>query len=182
MPHYDSQTIQLIIVAAVALAMLLQSVAMVVALIIARKAIRSMHDDLQDMRNSVLGVIDKVEPVIDGVRDLVAHTAPKIEATVADLAAVSHSLRKQTGDVQFAANEIIERFRHQSVRVDETLTHIFDVVDRANSIMSQVISKPVRQVSAILASAKAVLETLRNGTTDAHGPVVHTRTDKDGYI
>lgn len=181
MSHLDTQTVQLLIVAAVAVTMLLQAVALLVGLIIVRKAIRTVHEELGDMRNSVMGVIDKVEPVIDGCRDLLAHTGPKIEAAVSDLAAVSHNLRKETADVQAAAYDIIDRFRRQSIRVDVTLTKIFDAVDQASTFLTEAVSKPVRQLSALLASAKAVVEALRNGTGDAHETVEHAHMDQDGY-
>lgn len=181
MSHLDSQTVQLIIVAAVAIVMLLQALALLIGLIIARKAILTTHEELEDIRNAIMGVVDKLEPVIDTARELLAHTSPKIEATVTDLAAISSGLRKETADVQAAANEMIDRFRHQGARVDTMLTKIFDVVDRASTFMTVAVSKPVRQLSAFLASAKAVVETLRNGAHDGHATVEHAQVDQDGY-
>ena len=49
-----------------------------------------------------------------------------------DLAAMSRNLRKQTGDVQVAAKEVIERMRRQSARVDSMLTGILDTAERAS--------------------------------------------------
>ena len=48
-------------------------------------------------------------PVIEKVRELLVHTGPKIERG-RDMAAMSHNLRRQTADVQPAANEVLERF------------------------------------------------------------------------
>lgn len=186
----DIQTVQLIVIAVVALVLLLQSIAMLVALIVARKAISKVHQQVDEMRTSVLGVVEKAEPVIAGVRDLITHTSPKIESTITDLAEVTSSLRKQTSDVQAAADDLIARFRRQGARVDTMLTKIFDSVDRASGFMTVAVSKPVRQISAILASAKAVVESLRNGSADSHevhgmvdrGMVDHATMDKDGYL
>lgn len=187
MPNIDLQTTELIIVAAVALTMLLQVIVLLALFVVARKTVRTMHEELADMRAAILGVIDKVEPILDNTREILAHTGPKIESAVADLAVVAQKLRVETNDVQAAATEIIERFRRQGARIDSMLTKTFDVVDRASSFMTETISKPMRQLAGVLASAKAVVETLRNGAPDAHAHAQedhgdHFREDKDFFV
>ena len=182
MQNSDSQTVQLIIVAAVAITMLLQTVALLAILVVVRKSTRSMRDEIEQLRTSVSGVIEKAEPVLDGARQLLSRTSPKIESAVTDLAAISANLRRQTSDVQTAATEIVERFRRQSARVDGKLTSIFDVLDRATNVMSEVLSKPMRQVAGILASAKAVMETLRNGAPESHAEANDSEAEKDHHF
>jgi uncharacterized protein YoxC len=182
MQNLDSQTVQLVIVAAVALTMLLQAIALLAIFITVRKSARAMSEEIADLRATVVRVIDKVEPVIDNVRTLLAHTGPKIEGAASDLAAVSQNLRRQTNDIQSAANEIIERFRRQSARVDLMVTSIFDVVDRGTSFMSDAISKPMRQLAGFLASAKAVVESLRATAPEHHVPDDQPRGDKDMFV
>jgi methyl-accepting chemotaxis protein len=175
MPNLDNQTIQLAIVAVVALAMLLQTIVLLAIFVTVRKAARSMRDDIEDLRSSVL-------PVIDNVHELFVRSAPRIEAAAIDLAVMSHNLRAQTADVQSAATEIIERVRRQSARVDSSVSSIFDAIDRATSFMSDAVAKPMRQLSGVLASIKAVVESLR---TDPHGPHVpgtHPRGDNDMFV
>ena len=67
----------------------------------------------------------------------------------------------QAADVQSAANEIIERVRRQASRLDTMLSNVLDAVERASVFMADTVAKPMRQLSAILASAKAVVESLR---------------------
>jgi ABC-type transporter Mla subunit MlaD len=182
MPNLDSQTIQLAIVAAVAIVMLLQTIALLAIFIVVRKSARSMLEEVQDLRSSVVRVVDRVEPVVENVRELLAHTGPRIEAAAADLAVMSKNLRSQTNDIQTAATEFIERFRRQSARVDLMINNIFDVVDRAGSFMSDAVSKPMRQLAGILASAKAVVETLRTGAPEPPAPADHPLGDKDMFV
>ena len=134
-----------------------------------------MRQDIEEMRASVV-------PVIDSVRELLNKTGPKIEATAADLAAVSHNLRRQTADIQTAANGIIERVQSQSMRMDSMLTSIFDALDRATGFMSDAVSKPMRQVAGLLASAKAVVESLRGDAPGTHVPGDPVRGDKDMFV
>jgi len=181
MANLDSQNVQLIIVAAVALTMLLQAIALLAIFIVVRKSAKAMSEEIADLRVTVVHVIDKVEPVIDNIRTLLAHTGPKIESAASDLAAVSQNLRRQTNDIQAAANEIIERFRRQSARVDLMATRVFDVVDRGTSFMSDAVSKPMRQLAGFLASAKAVVESLRATAPEHHVPDDQQHGDQDMY-
>ena len=175
MQNLDSQTIQLAIVAAVALTMLLQAIVLLAVFITLRKSARSMREDIEELRSSVV-------PVIDNVRELLVHAAPKIEAAAADLAAMSHNLRRQTTDVQATATEGLERIHRQSTRMDSMLTGVLDAVDRASGFMSDAITKPMRQLSGLLASAKAVVESLRNDASVPQAPIEHPRSDKDMFV
>ena len=154
MHNMDSQTVQLLIVAAVAVTMLLQAIALLAIFNVVRKAAQSMRQDVEELRSTVV-------PVLESVKDLLAHTGPKIESAVADLSAMSHNLRRQTADVQVAANGIIERINKQSARVDGMLTKIFDGVDRTTGFVTESVNKPARQLAGLLASAKAIVESLR---------------------
>ena len=67
----------------------------------------------------------------------------------------------QTADVQSAANEIIARVRRQASRIDTLMTNVLDAVERAGGFMADAVAKPMRQLSAILASVRAAIESLR---------------------
>jgi uncharacterized protein YoxC len=155
MPKFDNQTLQLALVAIVAVAFLIQAIVLVAALSVLRKLAKSISEEIEDLRSSVM-------PVIENTRDLFARLAPKIESTTSDLAVLTRALRDQTADVQAAADEIIARARRQASRVDTMLSSVLDAVDRAGVFMADTVAKPMRQLSAFLASAKAVIESLRS--------------------
>jgi hypothetical protein len=113
---------------------------------------------------------------------LLVHTGPKIEAAAADFAAMSHNLRMQTVDVQATAKEVTERIRNQSMRMDSMLTRVLDGVDRAGGFMTDTVSKPMRQLAGVLASAKAVVESLRHDTPERRASGDQARGDKDMFV
>jgi predicted PurR-regulated permease PerM len=154
MLNFDNQTFQIILLAAVALIALLQVIVLLALLTVIIKAARAVREDLQDLRSSLA-------PIIDNTRDLLTRLTPKIEETTSDLAVLAHSLRTQAADVQSAANEIIGCVRRQVDRLDTMLSNVLDAVERASVFMADTVAKPMRQISAILASAKAVVESLR---------------------
>jgi len=155
MHNLDNQTIQLALVALVALAMLIQAIVLVAALIALRKLAKSIRQEMDDLRSAI-------KPVIESTRTLLARVAPKIEEATADLAAISRTLRNQVADVQVATDEIIARARRQASRIDSMVSNVLDTVDQAGSFMANTVTKPMRQLSALLASAKAVVESLRS--------------------
>lgn len=162
MQNLNLQTTELIIVAAVALTMLLQAIMLVALFVLLRKTVQTLHEELDENRRSLKNLMDKVEPIVDRAGEFLSNTSPKIESTVADIAAVAQKLRAQTDDVQTAASEVIERVRRQGARMDSMMTKTLDGVDRAATFMTDAVGKPMRQLSAVLASAKAVVETLRS--------------------
>ena len=175
MSNLDNQTIQLALVAAVALAMLIQAIVLLAAFIALRKLAKSIRQEIEEVRSAVM-------PVIENSRNLLARVAPKIEQTTSDLAVLTRALRDQTADVQAAADEIIGRAQHQARRVDGMLSNVLDAVDRAGSFMADTVAKPMRQLSAFLASAKAVVESLRSTQAASRADANRASGDNDMFV
>lgn len=142
-------------VAIAALALAVQTIGMIAVLLVARKATKNMREEMEQYRSSLM-------PLILRVREVVQNVAPKVEAAADELAVITTKLREQTADVQEAANDIIARTQHQVGRVDHILTSIFDRVERAGTFVSDAVAKPMRQLSGVIASVKAVVDTLRD--------------------
>jgi methyl-accepting chemotaxis protein len=157
MPNLDNETILLAITAVIGLALLLQTIILLAIFLSLRKAARSLHDEVEDLRSSVM-------PIIYATREAITRFTPKIEGAVDDLAGITQSLRVQTTEMQASANEVIERLRSQLHRLDGMITSVLDAADRAGGFVIASVSKPVRQLSGVMASIKAVLETLRTPT------------------
>ena len=153
MPNLDSQTILLAIVAVTALAVLLQAIILLAIFITVRKAARSLKEQAEDLRSSLM-------PIIYNARDLFTRLAPKVEATVTDVAELTHGLREQSAEVR-------------------------STVARASGFVTDAVSRPMRQLSRILASAKAIVESLRNAEPvpremRSHGDP--SSSDKDIFV
>jgi uncharacterized protein YoxC len=160
--NLDSQTIMLVFVAVTALAVLLQAFILLAIFLSVRKAVRSVHDEMDDLRSSIA-------PVVSTSRDLLARVGPRIEVVVDDLAAITHGLRQQSAVLESSANEVMNRVRRQSGRLDAMLTGVLDSVDRAGGFVANVVSKPIRQAAGLLAALKAIVESLRVSETQ-HRP------------
>jgi vacuolar-type H+-ATPase subunit H len=150
----SNQTIQLIILAAIALVLLVQTIFLLVMLAVVLKQLRSLREKIEDLRAATL-------PLIHDAREVFARIAPKIEAAAGDLSAVAHGLRTQAAEVQSSTTEILERARRQASRLDAMTSAALDAIDRASNFMTGAVAKPMRQLSALLASIRAAVESLR---------------------
>lgn len=160
MPKMDTQTVMLAFIVVTGLAVLLQTIILLAIFITVRKTARSLATQVEELRSAVM-------PVVYNTRDLIARLTPKVESTVEDMAQVARGLRIQSVEMQNALNEILDRLRKQTYRVDGMFSNVLDGVDRASGFVAEVVSRPVRQVSAILNSVKAVAESLRSTSARA---------------
>jgi uncharacterized protein YoxC len=172
----DTQTLELIFIALVALAMVVQAIALIVIFVSVR---RSLHSALQQFDELHV----KVTPILDNVQVLVQRLGPKIAAVTDDVTEVAHKVRIQVDDVQATATELVERLRHQAARLDSMTSAVFDAVDRVGSFVSDAVSKPLRQLAGVLASARAVVESLRSPVREGNNaPPPHADADKDMFV
>lgn len=175
MQHFDNQTVQLALLFLVALAMLVQAVVMLAAFLFVRKTASSLIKQFEETNSAIM-------PLVNTTRDLVTRVAPKVEQTSNDLAAIIQSLRDRTADVQSATTEIIGQARTQASRLDNMITNLLDTVDRAGNYVADAVNRPMRQFSAILASVKAVVETLRSAEPASRSQSNSSPRDHDMFV
>jgi uncharacterized protein YoxC len=155
MANFDVQTVQIVVLALVAAAVLLQLIMVVAIFASLAKMGKSIKNEVEDLRSSLM-------PIVYNTRELMANVTPKLEATVDDLAAVMHGLRTQSKEMETVSAEVMERLRRQSNRLDAMLSGLLDAVDRTGSAVADAVNRPFRQISGLVASARAVVESLRN--------------------
>jgi len=171
----DNQTLEVIFVGLVALALITQAFILLAALIVMRKTAKSIGEKLDTFGASAI-------PLIDKTRTLVNNLSPRIEGAADDVAALTHSLRRQTADLQSLSNEIVMRTRAQATRLDGMMTGVLDSVERAGNFVTDTVNKPLRQLSAILASIKAAVESLRDYQAPPRADAERASRDHDMFV
>lgn len=154
-------------------AMLVQAIVMLVAFLTMRKTIMSLQSDVQEMRTSVMPILSRSKETIDRI-------APKIESIATDMADLAQRAREQGIEVQATATEILDRIHRQTSRVDTMFTGLIDSVEYASNVVADSVTKPVRQISALLASAKAFLSVLATGRRP--GQQAEVVQDQDMFV
>jgi methyl-accepting chemotaxis protein len=187
MPSFDNQSIQLIFIAVTATAVLLQTIILLAIFLTVRKTARFLAEKIDDLHSSVLPVLTSAREVLAHAREVVATTqtvltriAPKVESATADLADVAHGLREQTAEMEASAMDIVKRLHGLAKRLDDMFSGVLNMADRASSFLSGSVTGSVRQISAVVASAKAIVESLRTSEPAVRHPRVPG--DKDMFI
>lgn len=169
----NNETLLVVFVGLTGAALVVQAIVMLVAFITMRRTIISIHADVHEMRTSVMPILSKSKDTLDKV-------APKIESIASDMADLAQRLREQGAEVQFTASEILERIQRQTSRVDTIITGVIDGVEHASNVVADSVIRPARQITAILASAKAFLSVLATGRRPGEQP--HVVTDQDMFV
>ncbi|MBS1804281.1 MAG: hypothetical protein JST28_13010 [Acidobacteria bacterium] len=171
--NYHSETFWLIVfVGLTAVALFGQFIVMLSAYFLVRKNIKTVQEEVSDLRSTVM-------PILNRSKDMLEKVAPKVESVAADMADMAQSAREQTAHIRFTADEVLARVYRQTSRVDNMITNVADGVEHASTVVADSVTKPVRQVSAILAAAKAFLGVLATGRRPDRHEVV---ADQDMFV
>jgi hypothetical protein len=173
MSHIDPQTAQVIFAGVAAAALLLQAIVLLLIFVGVRKAVSGLREDFEELRSSVT-------PFVKEAREVFTRVAPKIEATTADMAALTQTLRSQSEELKVASAEIIGKARTQAERIDCMTTNVLDAADRAGTFVNLAITKPMRQLNGIVASIKAVVDTMR--MPNARPRTTHQPGDPETFV
>jgi ABC-type transporter Mla subunit MlaD len=146
-----------------------------------RKAASSTKGQLEELRSSIMPVVANTRDLLANMLDLFARVGPRIDAVSTDLAEITNGLRRQTTEIQVTADEIMDKVRRQSGRIDGMFSTVLDGVEKAGGFVAEAVGRPVRQISAVLASVKAVVDALRK-PTGAERPAHTPAADKDMFV
>jgi methyl-accepting chemotaxis protein len=181
MPKLDHDTLELLLIAVTAFCILFQTILLTAVFVAVRKGIKSLTDQVDDLRSSAM-------PVIDHTRDFVKRITPKVEETAKNVAEMSQTIKEHTTAVSASVSDITQKVNAQSSRVDAMVSRALDALDNAAGFVAETVDKPVRQLSGILASIKAIVETLgayqparRAPQPPAHGAAQSASGPADEY-
>ena len=172
-PMQNHELIELVFIVLASVALIMQTILLIAVFVGMGKAIQSIKEEIGEIRSTVM-------PVVHNTRGLIERLSPKVEQTVGDITDIVGRLRAQTVELEIVSTEILQRVRKETGRIDNMFSGTLDAVDRASVYVTDVVSKPVRQISGILASIKAIVESLRTSETSYRGASNHK--DKDVYF
>jgi len=167
MLNSGNETMQLVILVLVAIALVVNSALVVIMLVGLGKLSKTMKNEIADIRASVM-------PMVYDTRELLSNISPKIESSADDLSAILHTLRSQSAAFESVGTDLAERLRRQASRVEGVLSGLITTADRTSNAVADSVGGPIRKVAGLVASARAIVETLR-----APAPTVHATRERD---
>lgn len=119
------------------------------------KAIRRIQDDVAGMRADVAR---RIEPLADSLKEIITNSRDPLRSITTDLAEVARVAREGAGKVDDVLDDLLDRFRLQVIRVDQTVTDVLEKVDKTTTAVQKNIIGPVTEVSAILKGLQVGLD------------------------
>lgn len=157
----NTETILAVLVAVIAIAGLIQLIVLFVMVLALRKGMKLAGEYAEDIREKIVPLLEHSKAFLQTSKQLITKLEPKLESTATDLAELARTANKEAKKVSESTDDITERLRRQVERVDVLTTEALNGLDRVGQILNQVVTVPARQVSGVVAAAKAIYETLR---------------------
>jgi uncharacterized protein YoxC len=173
------ETFRWVITGGVAIAVLCIFIMAVVSVLLYRVAAK--------VQLRVAGVTEKVEPLIETVRQIASDSAPKI-ATITTRAVEIAGNAKDISDVandqahRFAevGRDIADRSKAQIARIDAVVDETVEQVHHAGDNVKAAVLKPVQEAGAVFAGVKAAVFSFASGRR--RPTVDHITQDEEMFI
>jgi hypothetical protein len=182
MPNSNVEMLLMIFIGITAVAVLLQASVLLGMFLIMRKAVAAGKEEAADLRTKLNPVLDSSKELLDsgqdviklakdlvtGAHSLLSHLEPHLESAATELADMASDVHRQANQLQGAVDQVAFKAQRQVDRVDEMATSTLNRLERLGSLVNDAVNVPVRQLSGMIAAAKAVVGTLRAPTRRRH--------------
>lgn len=157
-----NSTLLMVFVGLVALAMLIQAVALIIMAVVASKATKRGLAIAEEVRA-------KAMPLIQDSHKMLGELTPKIKVITENVLETSHMVRGKAQDFDVTATEINARTRAQVARVDNIVTGVLTSTAEITGTIQRGIKVPLREFSGVVNGLKAGLDVLVGRAKDFGG-------------
>ena len=172
--HMPNNTLLTIFVIIAALALAGQATAMLGLYL----SLRNLPRQIEDIRRVVK---DRVDPLADSVREILASSRDPVHALTTNLAEISHVVRERASSVDLLLADVLEKSRAQIIRVDQLITNLAQKVETTANAVERRVMAPAQEVSAVVAGVRTGLEFLFSGKRRKSN-VDHVAHDEELFI
>jgi methyl-accepting chemotaxis protein len=143
----------MIFVGMVAVALMVQAIALIVMAIGAGKARKRGLEIAEELRV-------KLMPIIQTTHEMVHQAAPKVKVITENLVETSHVVRSKAQEFDVTATDLNDKTRKQAARVNDIVTSALDTVTEIGETIQRGVKVPLREVSGIINGFKAGMDVL----------------------
>jgi uncharacterized protein YoxC len=137
----------------VAVAMVVQAVAVIVMAIGAAKVSKRALEMADELRT-------KVGPLLDTTQSVIHDAAPKVKIITENLVETSHMVRNKVREIDATATELNLKTRAQAARVDGMVTAVLNTTADISETLQRAVKLPVREVAGLVNGFKAGVDVL----------------------
>ncbi len=151
-----------IFVGIIALAVLTQTIILIVIFAVLLKLGKQMKQIADDIHG-------RINPIISRIHAIVEESQPRIASVMADAAEMTHMARSQAQRIDRMLAENLERLRVQLLHIDELVTGTLQSVQDTGNKVKQTVWAPVRSVTAVMRGIQTGFEFYRGNRRRADG-------------
>src|SRR5262249_28617272 len=123
-------------------------------------SLRDVPRQIEDIRRTVR---ERIDPLADSVRDMLASSREPVRTITGNLAQISEVLRERTTSVDLVLADGLEKSRAQIIRLDQLFSNLTRKVETTADVVERRVMAPVQEVSAVVAGVRSALEFLFSG-------------------
>jgi methyl-accepting chemotaxis protein len=149
-----------IFIGLVALAMLVQAIALAVLAAKSVKAIKGLTDSVDELKQKALPLIDSATEISRSAQSLMTETAPKVRAIADNLLETSDLVRGTAQHFEETLADANLRTQRQVARVDGMVTAALTATVEVVEIIGNGIRRPAQKIATMAGQAKGIAEGL----------------------
>ncbi len=107
-------------------------------------------------------ITEHAMPLIASSKVTLEELAPKVQTISGNLAEISELLKEETHTIKTSVDEVLEKTRAQTARVDEMVSGTLDGISQASATIQHGVEVPLRHVYGIFNGLKAAFETFKS--------------------
>ena len=143
----------MIFVGMVAIAMVVQAIAVIVLAVGAAKASKKGLEIAEELRT-------KMGPILDTTHGVLQDSAPKVKIITENLVETSHVVRSKAAEFDATASELNMKTRAQAARVDGMVTSVLNTTSDISDTLQRAVKVPVREFAGLVNGFKAGIDVL----------------------
>jgi methyl-accepting chemotaxis protein len=125
-------------------------------------------------------ILTRVEPILDNARGILEESRPRIAEMTGDAVVVTKTAREQAEQWRVVLDDAAARARVRIEQIDEKVDETVQQVEQVGEAMKTAVTRPMREVNAILAGIKAAVATYVQG--GRRPSVDHATQDEEMFI
>jgi len=143
----------MIFVGMVAIAMMVQAIAVIFAVYGAWKARKHLMAFADEVKAKAIPVLDTTQSVIHDLQ-------PKVRTIAENLVETSHVVRAKAHEFESTIADVNQKARAQTARVDDMVTSVLDTTSGIASTIQKGVQVPVREFHGVMNGIKAGIDVL----------------------
>jgi hypothetical protein len=127
-------------------------------------------------------ITDHALPLIASSKVTLEELSPKLKTISSNLVDISETLKHESQNVKVSVDDVLEKTRAQTARVDEMVSGTLDGISHASAVIQQGVEVPLRHLYGIFNGLRAGFSTFRGKKREEQEPVAAAAAVQEEFV